>query len=85
MDGIVEENTLVSETPLNQDDEEVLTKRKLNRQADNIPNSNFFNSKKYLKQLILWIVLFICLLLLAGPLALHLSHGVRTCSENTTY
>jgi hypothetical protein len=36
--------------------------------------SSLFNSNKYLKQFALWIVLFICLFVIAGPLALHVSH-----------
>ena len=34
--------------------------------------------KKHLKPFILWIVLFICLFLIAGPLALHISYSVPT-------
>src|SRR5690349_14997416 len=32
------------------------------------------NSKKYLTQFILWIILFVCLILIAGPLSLHISY-----------
>jgi hypothetical protein len=38
--------------------------------------SRLFKSNQYLKQLILWIILFICLLLIAGPLAFHISYAV---------
>jgi len=37
-----------------------------------------FNSKTYLKEFILWIILFVCLILIAGPLALHISYSVPT-------
>jgi hypothetical protein len=37
-----------------------------------------FNSRTYLKEFILWIILFVCLILIAGPLALHISYSVPT-------
>ncbi|CAF4653681.1 unnamed protein product [Rotaria sp. Silwood1] len=40
--------------------------------------SRQFNSNNYVKQFILWIVLFICVILIAGPLALHVSSALPT-------
>ncbi len=34
------------------------------------------NSKNYLKEFVLWIILFVCFLLIAGPLALHISYAL---------
>jgi hypothetical protein len=64
MNRMVEEIALVSETIQNQDDEEVSSKIKLHHK---------FNSKR---QLFLWIVLFICLLIVAGPVTHYISYSV---------
>ncbi|CAF1479747.1 unnamed protein product [Adineta ricciae] len=37
-----------------------------------------FHSKMHLKQFILWIVMFICLMIISGPLALYVSYAVPT-------
>ncbi|CAF0855189.1 unnamed protein product [Rotaria sordida] len=66
MDRVVEEIASVPEVAQNQDDK---VHHIFIRQ---------FNSNNYLKQFILWIVLFICLILIAGPLALHISSVLPT-------
>ncbi|UJR16803.1 hypothetical protein I4U23_003702 [Adineta vaga] len=71
MNKMVEEITLVSNrTPTQEDEEFSTTNTKINRK--------FFSSKKYLKQFILWMVMFICLLNIAGPLALRILYSVPT-------
>jgi len=35
-----------------------------------------FNSKKYPKEFILWIILFICLIVISGPISLHISSSL---------
>ena len=93
MDRIVEEIALVPRTRTiqNQNDEEVSNNKNSNVfiRYDKITLLKriyhflillfrVFNSKTYLKEFILWIVLFICLFLIAGPLALHISYSVPT-------
>ncbi|CAF1525013.1 unnamed protein product [Adineta steineri] len=75
MNQIVEEITLVPVTIQTENNEEVLTTNiKVHRKS----NYYYFSSKKYLKQFILWILMFICLLLIAGPLAYYISYAVPT-------